>query len=43
MPRNAADALADVLPESRRRTLEGQEHNVATAAIVPVVEEFFAG
>ena len=41
--RNAAQALADALPDVRRRTLEGQDHNVAPEALAPVLEEFFAG
>jgi len=41
--RNAVQALADVLPNAQRRTLEGQTHNVAPEAIAPVLEEFFAG
>ena len=39
--RNAAQALADALPNARRRTLEGQDHNVAPEALAPVLEEFF--
>ena len=39
--RNAAQALADALPDVRRRTLEGQDHNVAPEALAPVLEEFF--
>jgi alpha-beta hydrolase superfamily lysophospholipase len=38
----SADALAAVLPEGRRRTLDGQEHNVDPAALAPALEEFFA-
>ena len=38
---NAAQALADVLPNARRRTLEGQTHDVAPEALAPVLEEFF--
>ena len=41
--RNAAQALANALPDVRRRTLEGQDHNVAPEALAPVLEEFFAG
>lgn len=41
--RETAQALADVLPDGRTRTLEGQEHNVAPDAIAPVLVEFFAG
>ena len=39
--REAAHALADVLPAGQHRTLEGQEHNVAPEALAPVLEEFF--
>jgi pimeloyl-ACP methyl ester carboxylesterase len=39
---NAAEAVAAVLPDVRRRTLEGQPHNVDPAAIAPAVTEFFA-
>jgi pimeloyl-ACP methyl ester carboxylesterase len=38
-----AQALADALPDGHRRTLEGQEHNVAPEALAPVLVEFFAG
>jgi len=41
--RNAARAVADILPDAQRRTLEGQTHDVAPAALAPVLEEFFAG
>jgi hypothetical protein len=37
-----ARALADALPNAQRRTLEGQTHDVAPDAIVPVLEEFFS-
>jgi pimeloyl-ACP methyl ester carboxylesterase len=40
--RQAMRALADVLPNAQRRTLEGQTHNVAAKALTPVVVEFFA-
>jgi alpha-beta hydrolase superfamily lysophospholipase len=39
--RDTAQAIADLLPNGRRRTLEGQEHNVAPQAIAPVLAEFF--
>jgi hypothetical protein len=39
--REAAQALADVLPDRRHRTLEGQEHNVDPAVLAPVLVEFF--
>jgi pimeloyl-ACP methyl ester carboxylesterase len=38
-----AQAIAHVIPDAQRRTLEGQTHNVASEAIAPVLEEFFAG
>ncbi len=37
----AADALAKVLPNARRRTLEGQAHDVAPEVLAPVLEEFY--
>ena len=40
--RNAAQALADALPNAQHRTLEGQTHGVSPAAIAPVLKEFFA-
>jgi pimeloyl-ACP methyl ester carboxylesterase len=40
--RAAADAVAGALPDARRRTLEGQPHNVDAAALAPVLAEFFA-
>jgi pimeloyl-ACP methyl ester carboxylesterase len=40
--RNAAQAVADTLPNAQRRTLEGQTHGVANEALAPVLEEFFA-
>ena len=39
--REAAQVLAEILPEGQHRTLEGQEHNVAPEALAPVLEEFF--
>lgn len=41
--RNAVEALTQVLPSARRRTLEGQAHDVAPEALAPALEEFFAG
>jgi pimeloyl-ACP methyl ester carboxylesterase len=38
---NGAQALADVLPNAERRTLEGQTHDVAPEALAPELEEFF--
>ncbi|MDQ5825349.1 MAG: alpha/beta hydrolase [Chloroflexota bacterium] len=40
--RDTAQALADILPNGRRRTLEGQTHDVAPQAMAPVLVEFFA-
>jgi pimeloyl-ACP methyl ester carboxylesterase len=39
---HAADAVAAALPDARRRTLEGQAHNVAADAVAPALVEFFA-
>src|SRR5262245_51240127 len=39
----SAQAVAEALPNARRRTLAGQPHNVAPEAIAPVLAEFFAG
>jgi len=36
-----AQQLADALPNARRRTLEGQQHNVDANALAPVLVEFF--
>src|SRR5438034_245840 len=40
--RNAAQAVADLLPNAERRTLEGQTHSVDAKVLAPVLEEFFA-
>ncbi len=40
---NAVQALVDILPNARRRTLEGQTHGAAPEVLAPVLEEFFAG
>jgi pimeloyl-ACP methyl ester carboxylesterase len=40
---NEAKALVVDLPDARHRTLEGQDHAVAPAALAPVLVEFFAG
>jgi pimeloyl-ACP methyl ester carboxylesterase len=40
--RNAMRSLADVLPNARYRTLDGQTHRVEPAALAPVLTEFFA-
>ncbi len=37
----SAEALVDALPEGRRRTLKGQEHNVDPNVLAPVLAEFF--
>jgi pimeloyl-ACP methyl ester carboxylesterase len=39
---DSAQALADALPNARRRTLEGQSHDVAPDVLAPVLAEFFA-
>jgi pimeloyl-ACP methyl ester carboxylesterase len=39
---HSAQAVADTIPNSQRRTLDGQPHNVAPEAIAPVLEEFFS-
>jgi pimeloyl-ACP methyl ester carboxylesterase len=38
----AVDAVASAVPNSQRRTLSGQTHNVKPQALTPVVTEFFA-
>jgi pimeloyl-ACP methyl ester carboxylesterase len=40
--RATADAIAKILPNGQRRTLEGQPHNVVPEAIAPVLNEFFS-
>ncbi|MGI8968634.1 MAG: alpha/beta fold hydrolase [Chloroflexota bacterium] len=40
---HAAQALVDVLPHARRRTLDGQTHEVAPEVLAPVLTEFFTG
>lgn len=40
--RHGAQALADALPAARRRTLEGQTHDIVPAVMAPVLVEFFA-
>ena len=37
----SADTLAGAIPNAQRRTLEGQTHEVAAEALVPVLIEFF--
>jgi hypothetical protein len=41
--RHGADELARILPKAQRRTLEGQDHGPADAALVPALKEFFLG
>jgi pimeloyl-ACP methyl ester carboxylesterase len=41
--RNAVETLVDTLPDARRRTLEGQTHDVDPEVLAPVLKEFFAG
>lgn len=38
-----AKALADAIPSGQYRTLEGQTHEVASAALAPVLVDFFGG
>lgn len=38
----AAQALVSIVPNSRLRTLEGQDHGVAPEALTPVLVEFFS-
>jgi pimeloyl-ACP methyl ester carboxylesterase len=40
--REAAQRLAEVIPGAQLRTLPGQTHNVAAAALAPALKEFFA-
>jgi hypothetical protein len=37
----AAQAVADTLPHTYRRTIAGQPHNVADEAMAPVLREYF--
>ncbi len=43
MLRQAAQSVADALPNARYRTLNGQGHDIVPAVVAPVVEEFFLG
>jgi hypothetical protein len=36
-----AQKLAEMLPNGRRQTLEGQQHNVDPEALAPAVANFF--
>jgi hypothetical protein len=38
----ANSRVADTIPGSTRRVLEGQTHDVQPAALAPVVRDFFA-
>lgn len=38
---NTADIVAKTIPGAKRRTVEGQHHDVAPDAIAPVLIEFF--
>lgn len=40
--RHAVLALVDVLPDARRRTLEGQDHGPDTEVLAPALEGFFS-
>jgi pimeloyl-ACP methyl ester carboxylesterase len=40
--RKASDALAALMPDARRRVLEGQSHNVSMKALAPAIQEFLA-
>jgi hypothetical protein len=40
--RAAADALAALLADAHRRTLPGQQHDVAPGVLAPILAEFFA-
>lgn len=39
---SAADALAEAMPDARRETLAGQQHNVESDAIAPALAQHFA-
>jgi pimeloyl-ACP methyl ester carboxylesterase len=41
MLRQAAQSVADALPNGRYRTLKGQGHDIVPAVVGPVLEEFF--
>jgi pimeloyl-ACP methyl ester carboxylesterase len=38
----SADAMVKLMAQGQRKTLEGQEHNVAAEVLAPVLVEFFA-
>jgi hypothetical protein len=39
--RPTADKLAQAIPQARRRTIEGQGHDVSAKVLAPVLLEFF--
>jgi len=39
--RQAAQSLADALPDGQYRTLKGQGHDIAPAVVAPMLQEFF--
>jgi pimeloyl-ACP methyl ester carboxylesterase len=41
--RNGVQAIVDILPNARRRTLAGQTHAVTPEVLAPVLAEFFGG
>jgi hypothetical protein len=41
--RNAVQALVDLLPHAQRRSLEGQDHEVAPEVLAPVLVGFLVG
>lgn len=41
--RHGADALAAVLPNAQRRTLDGQDHGPSDETLVPALKAFFLG
>ncbi|HEX3271701.1 MAG TPA: alpha/beta hydrolase [Ktedonobacterales bacterium] len=41
--RHSADALASVLPNAQRVTLEGQDHGPSNETLVPALRDFFLG
>lgn len=41
--RQAAVAIADVLPNAEHRELKGQSHNPSMKVLAPVLEDFFSG
>jgi hypothetical protein len=40
---HAADALAEVLPQASRETLEGQSHMIDPAVLAPIMIAFLRG